>query len=532
MLAVQMSDDELTPELADSDALDLFFEREALERSLYEYVKAAWHLVEPSQSFVENWHIEEMCAILQNTKNYVGPKRVIFNVPPGTLKSLLIEVFFPTWVWALNAKKRFMTASYGAHLTMRDNLRARQIIESPWYQARWPVQLQEDQNTKTRFNTTEHGWRIATSVNGQGIGEHPDFIIIDDPHTDAQAQSPVERQSALDWFDRTIATRLGRNPAIIVVMQRLHENDLSGHLLKRGGWLHICWPMRYEKCACPPNVIDDDKRCVYHKANPTWKPDPRDHRTEQDELLFPTLFPLDKVKQLELDLGAYGTAGQLQQHPSPEGGGLFKREWFSGKFVDVAPALMRIVRGWDTAASEGKGDYTCGCKIGEEFEWRLISANGLTPARRRFVSTGRIFILDMQRGQLSPDGVDKMIKTTAELDGKKCPQREEREGGASGKAVIGARAKLLKGYDYKEVTLGSNKVVRAKPLRSQAEAGNVYILRDRGVGGAEGHGWNEDFIKELCAFPTGAHDDQVDAASCAYNCVLLEDPPVRQELTF
>ena len=168
-LALQMNDEELMPALADSETLDLFFEREALEQSLYAYVKAAWPLVEPSPSnestFQENWHLQELCDVLQDV--YYGKiKRVIINVPPGTLKSLLVEVFFPTWVWAKNAKKRFMTASYGAHLTMRDNLRARQIIESPWYQERWPVMLMEDQNTKTRYNTTDHGWRIATSVNG------------------------------------------------------------------------------------------------------------------------------------------------------------------------------------------------------------------------------------------------------------------------------------------------------------------------------------------------------------------------------
>lgn len=507
--------------MADAFALDLFFERDLLSRSLFEYVKAAWHLVEPSQEFTGNWHVEVLCKELQDFF-HGKTKRLIVNVPPGTLKSLLVEVFFPTWVWAKNPKKRFLTASYGGHLTMRDNLRARQIIESPWFQARWPVKLQEDQNTKTRYNTTEHGWRIATSVNGQGIGEHPDFIIIDDPHTNQQAQSEAERTAALRWFDGTISVRLGRNPGIIVIMQRLHEDDLAGHLIKRGGWRCVRWPMRFEKCACPtaPECAgDEEQRCIYHRADPTFTADPTDPRTAEGELLFPALFPESKVTQLELDLGSYGSAGQLQQRPSAVGGGLFKRGWF--KFLDVAPALMRLVRGWDTAGTEDAGDYTCGCKLGEEFEWVLTQAHGHERAKRELKSTGRFIVLDMQRDQLGPDGVDKLMLATAQLD--QCPQREEREGGASGKAVIGARAKLLKGFDYEEVQLGQNKAVRAKPLRAQAQAGNLYLLR-----GA----WNEAFIKELSEFPTGKHDDQVDAASCAFNCVLLEEPPRKVSITW
>ena len=502
-LATLTTDEELLIGSADSTGLDLFFERQHLEQSLYAYVQAAWAQVEPSQTFIPNWHIEELCRVLEDVY-YARIKRVVINVPPGTLKSLLIEVFFPTWVWAKKANKRFLTASYGQHLTTRDNLRARQIIESPWFQDRWPVKLLEDQNTKTRYYTHENGWRIASSVNGQGIGEHPDFIIIDDPTTAPQAESDAERTTVNDWFDRTISTRLGRNPAIIVVMQRLHEDDLSGHLLKRGGWEHICWPMESE--ATRPATQDTAARAS----------DPRDQRTVDGELLFPALFPVEKVTQLKLDLGPYGTAGQLQQRPAPEGGGQFKREWFAGKFVDAAPKYIRVARGWDTAGTEKGGDYTVGCKMGEELE--LLA----DPKDARFTSlkpTGRFYILDIQRDQLSPDGVDKLMRATAELDGKECAQREEKEGGASGVAVVMARAKLLKGFDYQAVNLGANKVVRAKPFRSQCEAGNVFLVRGP---------WNGPFIQELTLFPMGNHDDQVDGASCAFNSVLLIDPKPKQ----
>jgi predicted phage terminase large subunit-like protein len=505
-----LDDDFLAEQLSDFGLVDIGLECIELQSSLYAFVKAAWHLVEPTQPFVDGWHIRALCTVLQDCY-HKRIKRVVINVPPGTMKSLLIEVFFPAWAWAKDAGKRFLTASYGQHLTIRDNLRCRSIIESPWYQERWPVKLVDDQNTKTRYNTTAGGWRIATSVEGVGTGEHPDFINIDDALSAAGAESALERQTVIDWFDRTIATRLGRNPVIIVVAQRLHMGDLCGHLIARGGWTHVRWPMRYERCGCATAPVmnpDEERRCALHKADPAWVIDARDERSTDGELLAPLLFPEEKVRQLELDLGPYGSAGQLQQRPSPEGGGLFKREWF--KFADAAPSLSRVVRGWDTAGTEGGGDYTVGAKVSEEFAWHVVDG------KRELKSTGRIFVEDVQRDQLGPNGVDLLIKAIAETDGKKVPVREEREGGASGKSQIAARTKLLIGWDYKEVQLGTNKVVRAKAFRSQAEGGNVYLVRAS---------WNEAYLVELCNFPTGTHDDQVDATSCAFNTMLLEPPP-------
>lgn len=481
-----MSEDlsELTRQFEIYEQVQVDADREALERDLYAFVQKAWHLVEQLQPFTPNWHVQTLCKILQETVVGKGEsRRLVVNVPPGTMKSLLVSVFFPVWVWTKHPQKRFLCASYGQHLTSRDNVRARQIIDSRWFQDRWPVKMLEDQNTKTRYNTTENGWRIATSVGGQGLGEHPDFIIIDDPLTDQQAQSKIERQTALDWFDRTMATRLGRNPAIILIMQRLHQEDLSGHLLRRGGWKHINWPMEYE-VSRPPT--EDDP--LGYTADPT------DERTVKGELLFPKLFPREKVELLKTDLGAYGAAGQLQQRPVPEGGAMFMRGWFA-LFLDAMPKdVVRIVRGWDTASSEGSGDYTVGVKIAETRD-------------------GKIILQDVVRGQWGPAGVDTIIQATARGDGKRCPVRIEREGGASGKAQTAAFAKLLLGYDFKEQMLGSNKQVRAQPLRAAIESGQVYMLR-----GA----WNQAFITELCDFPTGQHDDQVDAASCAFNALLLE----------
>ena len=439
-------------------------------RSLKDFIALAWPLVEPDTALSWNWHLDVLCSVLTDvTRGKLH--RVIMNVPPGTAKSLTVSVFWPAWEWASRAQLRYLTASYGAHLTIRDNLRLRAIVTSPWYQRYYRLQLSGDQNSKVRFDTTESGWRIATSVGGVGTGEHPDRIIIDDPLTADQARSDAERQSANDWFDRTISSRgIVRDVAMVIIAQRLHENDLCGHLLAKGGWEHIMFPMRYDPV----------------------RADRRDQRTKPGELLWPELFTEERVRQLEYDLGPYGAAGQLQQAPAPEGGGLFKREWLP--IVDVGPAQAKRGRGWDTAGTEGAGDYTAGVKIALTLD-------------------GMVYIEDVYREQVGPAGVDAAMKQKAEADGRACAIREEREGGSAGKAVIAARARALAGYDYAGVSISGDKITRAKPFRAQAEAGNVRLVRGK---------WNETYIQEACSFPVGSFDDQIDGTSCIYNALALE----------
>jgi predicted phage terminase large subunit-like protein len=492
--------DERGDALADADRLAVQKEKRRLRSSLHAFVQEAWAIIEPSQEFQDNWHIREMCRVLEYAATHKD-QRVIINIPPGCMKSLLVSVLWPAWMWAKDSKKRVITASYSGAITIDQNRKLRDLVTSEWYQNLFDVRLVEDQNTKIRFNTQTGGWRIATSVGGALTGEHPDVIIIDDVVTAEQAQSDADRKAANKWFDNTVSTRgVARGVCIIIIAQRLHEDDLPGYLLERGGWEHVCFPMRYEKCTCvggDPQALEESARCILHKQNLQWRPDPRDPRTDEGELLWPKVFDETRVKKLENDLLEYGTSGQLQQRPAPGAGGLFKREWF--KFIDAAPRTARRVRGWDTAGSEGKGDYTVGARISEV--------------------DGIFYVEDVQRDQLDPDGVDKLIYTTAQLDGQVgCAVREEKEGGASGLAVIKARAKLLRGWDYMGVAASGSKVTRSKPFRSQCAAGNVFLVKGP---------WNEKYIAELCAFPTAKHDDQVDASSCAFNAVLLEPPPAR-----
>jgi len=456
----------------------LVLERELQRRlclsSLKQFVRYAWPIVEPKHALVWNWHLDVLCESLE--KIALGEvQRAIFNVPPGTMKSLLVSVFYRAWLWARNPGLRFLAASYGAHLSVRDNVKLRDIITSPWYTTLFSgSSISGDQNAKERFDTTTGGWSIATSVGGVGTGEHPDFIIIDDPHTAAQAQSDTERRSAADWFDHTISTRgVVRNARTILIMQRLHELDLTGHLLSKGDeqLLHIRYPMRFEP-SCP---------------------DPLDQRTDDGELLWPELFDESRVTKLERDLGPYGAASQLQQRPAPEGGGLFKREWFG--LLEELPSEIPVgmTRFWDVAGTKDDGDYTVGVKM---YKYR----------------SGLYVIANVIRGQWESGDVDKIIYDTAVLDGRKVRIREEQEPGSAGKSVIATRMKKLAGWNYLGTRSTGSKVTRWDPLVVQAAAGNVKLLAGE---------WVQSFLDELVVVPYAQHDDQADAAAGAFTDLAL-----------
>ena len=442
----------------------------ATER-LIEFVKQAWHIVEPDTEFRDGWHIEAICTHLEAvTKGDV--KDLLINVPPGCMKSLLCSVFWPAWVWISNPSARFFYSSYDQQLSVRDSLKCRYIIESPWYRERWGsvFSLVGDQNQKTRYDTTARGWRLSTSVGGRGTGEHPDFVVVDDPHNVKKSTSPVDRQSVRDWWDGTISSRgKVRGVRRVIIMQRLHEEDLAGHVLKKGGFDHICLPMRFEP----------ERRTV---TSLDWT----DPRTDAGELLWPDAYSLEKVKELETDMGEIRAAGQLQQRPNSNAGFFFK----IGKLeiVDAAPAELRCVRAWDIAATAGEGDYTAGVKMGKD-------------------AAGIFYIVDVTRGQWGTDERDGMIKLTASLDGRQTKIWIPQDPGAAGKSMVLAFIRLLAGYTVKSSPVTGDKENRADPFSSQVNAGNVKLVRGD---------WNHDFIEELRGFPVVSHDDQVDAASDAF----------------
>lgn len=440
------------------------------------FVQQAWPYVEPDTKLVGGWHIEAIAAHLEAVaKGQIH--NLLVNVPPGCCKSLLVAVFFPAWVWLRKPATRFMFASYQQELSLRDSMKCRGLVESEWYARQWgaTTSLAPDQNQKSKYDNVSGGWRMATSPGGRGTGEHPDLLIWDDPHNVRGSESEAERNAVLDWWDGTMSSRgITRNCRRVGVMQRLHENDLSGHVLAKGGWEHLCLPMEAE----PENA----------KTTALGWTDPR---KTPGELLWPAMLTAEKVAGLKREMGSHRAAGQLQQRPAPAGGGLFKREWF--EVVDAAPVAGKRCRAWDFAATVPKPgrdpDWTVGAKLARSLD-------------------GVFYIEHIARFQGTAMQVENTLLATAAMDGSAVAVRIPQDPGQAGKGQAEQMVRRLAGYIIKAETVSGSKEVRAQSLVAQCEAGNVKLVRGT---------WNEQWLDEVSVFPFGKHDDCVDATADAFN---------------
>jgi hypothetical protein len=311
------------PDEIDIDAQLIELDQNDCEESLAEFVRRAWHVVEPGAEYVHGWHIDFICAHLEAITDGVQfddgryYNRLLINVPPGTMKSLLTNVFWPSWEWGPRNMPhlRYVCTSHSQGLAVRDSTKMRRLVQSKWYQDRWGdhVQLTGDQNAKTKFENTATGFREAVAFESM-TGVRGDRVIIDDPHSVDSAASEAMRESTIETFLEAVPSRL-TNPvksAIVVIMQRLHEEDVSGVILDKGlGYDHIMLPMRYDPGRAMPTMLGHE-----------------DIREHEGQLLFPARFPLEVVERDEAVMGPYAAAGQFQQSPEPRGGGVIKREWW------------------------------------------------------------------------------------------------------------------------------------------------------------------------------------------------------------
>lgn len=451
----------------------LAVERELANRSLADFVKLAWPTLEPSQRYVHGWHIDAVCEHLEAV-THGEITRLLINIPPGAMKSMLVNVFWPAWEWGPqgNPSMRFIGASHEEGLATRDNLKMRRLIQSEWFQERWPTALTGDQNAKTYFENDATGFRLSCAVKSM-TGRRGDRVAWDDPHSVEAAISDAHRETALRVFTETLPTRLN-NPdssAIIVVMQRLHEEDVSGYILANDlGYEHLMLPMEFEP----------DRRCVTSLGFV-------DPRTEPDELLFPARFSRTVVDRDKKVMGTYAAAGQFQQRPAPRSGGFFV--WEKLSIVHAVPELRRVVRYWDKAGTEGGGARTAGVKMGEGVD-------------------GCWYVLDVITGQWAASKREQVMRQTAELDGKSVRIWIEQEPGSGGKESAESTIKNLAGFITKAERATGNKALRAEPYSVQVEAGNIRLLAGP---------WNQEFIDEHKTFPRGKFKDQIDAASGAFN---------------
>ncbi len=441
------------------------------------FVKEAWHVLEPNNPLKWNWHLQVLCDHLEAiTWGHIRP-RLIVNIPPGSSKSMIVSVLWQAWEWGPCGltSNRFLTSSFELGNVKRDTRKTRDLILSEWFQDLWPIRFSRE--GELSFANDNTGTREGVAFKSI-TGKRGDRVIIDDPHSLDGAESDVERNKATRRFVEGGLNRLNdqMTSALVVVMQRLHETDLTGVLLARGGFIHLYIPMEFEI----------ERPC---STELPW----RDPRTEDGELMDPGRFPPAAIAELKTG-NSFSWAGQYQQRPTAREGGMFKRSWFP--IVEAAPVQARRVRAWDFASTQKKAgnnpDWTVGIKVSE--------------------AGGIFYVEHVIRFRDTPAEVDRILLQTARADGYGVTVRTPKDPGQAGVAQSDTHVKMLAGFDIKPEKPTGDKEMRARPAAAQAQAGNVRLVAGD---------WTEAFLDEICVFPASAFDDQVDAFADAINELAL-----------
>jgi len=446
------------------------------------FVREAWHILEPNATYVHSWHVDAICEHLEAV-TYGQITRLLINVPPGSIKSLLVSVLWQAWEWGPKGLRshRFLTTAFSEGPVKRDTRKCRDLIMSEWYQSLWP-EVELTRTGEMSFANSSTGTREGVPF-GSLTSQRGDRLIVDDPHSTETAESETERTTTTRKFREGAVNRLNdqTRSAIVVIMQRLHADDISGVIKKYGmEFIHLCLPMEFEvETACSTEIGFSD---------------PREH---DGDLLDPIRFPREAIEKLKRDMGSYAWAAQYQQRPSPREGGMFKRHWF--KIIDASPAeaAKRQCRSWDLAGSIPKPgrdpDWTIGLKMSE--------------------LEGKFYIEHVLRMRDIGFVVRQAIKNCASQDGIRCKIRIPQDAAQAGKDQATSIIAENAGYVISADRETGEKAVRAEPFAAQCEAGNVYLVKGD---------WNDAFIDELCGFPSVAHDDQLDAAAGAFRRLVTD----------
>jgi len=469
--------------------------RELNRRSFYHFLTTFWPEVS-NQPFVPNWHIEYLCSELQTVAERVGARLpreydLIINVPPGSTKTITCSIMFPVWCWTRWYWMRFICASYSLALSLESAEYCRDILRSDTFKRLYPdLVIRSDKDTKGNFKVVKlvdgvragyhkrelnGGSRYSTSVGGTLTGFHGDIIIWDDPLNPNESSSETMLATANRWIDETLPTRKTDKSvaATIGIMQRLHQDDPTGHLLHKGktNIKHICLPgeiINYRHKVQPPELAD------YYV----------------DNVLDARRLTITVLNDLEKDLGVYGYAGQIGQDPTPPGGGMFKIDRFIT--VNRMPdddRVVQTIRFWDKAGSDGSGAYTVGTRISK-------------------LKSGRFIIEDVKRGQWAAETRERIIRNTADADGSRVIIGLEQEPGSGGKESVESTIRNLAAFIVKVDKPTGEKTLRADPYAVQVNNGNVLIMQSN---------WLTEFLEEHRYFPFSRYKDQVDATAGGFN---------------
>jgi predicted phage terminase large subunit-like protein len=462
-----------------SETIKRLAERDALmyalsERKLAHYVKAAWKLLEPNNPLMWGWHLDYLCEHLEAVA--LGQiNRIIFNIPPRNLKSILVSVCYPSWRWIRVPERRFLFTSYSQKLSTKHSVDRRQLLESPWYQDAWNdrFSISIDQNEKMKFSNNKRGHMIATSMGGSATGEGGDELIVDDPIDTSMAKSKLKREKSVEDFDRKFTSRLNdkKNGVILIVMQRLHERDHTGHILaKDAGYMHVKLPA----------IAEERQRLVFPVSKKIIT-------RERGDILHPAREGLIELEKIKKDLGSQAFAGQYQQRPTAEEGGLIKREWIKYyREKDLPPRYEEELISVDcTFKNLDTSDFVAG-QVWSRFGPKCY-LRGRVKERLDIIGT-----------------IEMIIKLSTRFPKAHTKLVEDK---ANGSAVIQLLKNRVSGLIAVEPK--DSKISRLNAIAPFWEAGDIYLPHP------DEAPWILEYVEELVNFPNAANDDEVDATSQA-----------------
>jgi predicted phage terminase large subunit-like protein len=437
-----------------------------LRRDLASFTAKVFETLCPGERFLENWHIEYLAWRLAPAAS--GKRmRLIVNLPPRSLKSIAASVALPAWLLGHNPSCRIITVSYADDLARKHARDTRIIMESGWYRRVFPAtRVNRRKNTETELTTTCHGFRLATSISGGVTGRGANLIIIDDPIKPAEAESELERKRVNEWYDTTLYSRLDDKEAgaIILMMQRLHQDDLTGHLIEKG---------EFEVLSLPAIATDDETLSISDGVT---------HHRPVGEALHPARESLDTLQRIKSSIGSRIFEAQYQQSPVPAEGNLFKATWLE-RYPSLPPreTFRDVVQSWDTAT-----------KIGETNDYSVCTTWG--------IYHNTYYLLDVLRDRWEfPD----LLRTATAHAANHRVNTVLIEDANSGSALAQS-LRLQGGLNVLQIKVLADKRTRAVQQSAVFEAGRVRL--------PEKASWLEEFEKELLAFPNGRYDDQVDSA--------------------
>lgn len=465
---------------------------EGLPRDFKAFIREAWDKTE-QYAFKNGYHIEAIAEHLQACAQR-DIKTLVINVPPRHGKSTLGSVMLPAWVLARNPGETLLYASYSEKLATRDSVKTRRLIESDWYRTRFPhVAIEDDSNLKTAFITTAKGGRQCTSVGGTVTGMGGSWLVIDDPVNVKDAESAVVRETANQFFLESWYNRIEGDPnnaVRIVIMQRVHAQDVSA-ICHDLGWDSLVLPMEFESHSKPTSIGWVDPRSTF------------------GDLLWPEMWTEEAVEKQKKAMGSFAYAGQYQQRPVPRGGGVFKKEWLRFWFdplviPDPPPVPIQTADGQFFDApmkrwTPPERDYTN--------SWDMAFKGGATSdfvVGQAWVRDGGFYLVDQERGRYD---FPATVSAVQRLHSRRPAMPTLVEGKANGSAVVSALSSEIPGMI--EVTPEGGKEARAAAVAPLFEAGNVWLPHPAMAP------WVQEYIDELCVFPRGVNDDQVDATTQA-----------------